>query len=430
MPDSQTRSTRHYLGALWAALLLGSVSAMLYQYGLLFWAALFCACIGLLLAGRYVLHSLRPAAVSGWSSFCTLLASCAATLLMVEGGILISEKLSAQAQRQDTSLLTGPLLLPEALTSAAQQALRERLGVLVLPDTWKRRPVADRPRDYVWHGALHELDNHAFRRSQPWPQKRPGVFRIAVIGDSLTYGAGIDTRFTYSAVLQRLLAARHRVEVLNLGISGNQSEDTLRVLQRWVPQLQPDMVVYGVCLNDFLPSRTGEYAVTDDDSMVQALGSHLAQHSRLGSFVADRYTQYQLLNGHRVDFMDDILSDFDGYQSRFGRDLAAMADYVQGEHGLPFIGMVLHQYLNVGGRADRAARAAEAHLRAAGVDVVTSDTYFQAYDGRNLGVSRWEGHPNELAHALYASLLYPKITAQPELLAYRRDADADLASRQ
>ena len=52
------------------------------------------------------------------------------------------------------------------------------------------------------------------------------------------------------------------MEVLNLGVSGNQSEDVLGVLQRFLPELRPDLVIYGVCLNDFLPSNVGEYQST------------------------------------------------------------------------------------------------------------------------------------------------------------------------
>ncbi len=102
-----------------------------------------------------------------------------------------------------------------------------------------------------------------------------------------------------------------------------------------------------------------------------------------------------------------------------------MSTLVQQEQGVPFIGMVLQQYLNVGGRAHKATLAAEAHMQAAGLTVVPSAPYFAAYDGRRMAVSRWEGHPNELAHALYASLLYPQIVAQPRLAAYRLRLQAD-----
>ena len=42
------------------------------------------------------------------------------------------------------------------------------------------------------------------------------------------------------------------MEVLNLGVRAYGSEDVLDLLRRFVPELEPDLVVYGVCLNDFL----------------------------------------------------------------------------------------------------------------------------------------------------------------------------------
>ena len=52
---------------------------------------------------------------------------------------------------------------------------------------------------------------------------------------------------------------KFNVEVLNLGVTGCQSEDILRVIKKYTPKLYPDLVIYGVCLNDFLPSGVREY---------------------------------------------------------------------------------------------------------------------------------------------------------------------------
>jgi len=48
------------------------------------------------------------------------------------------------------------------------------------------------------------------------------------------------------------------VEVINLGAPGLQSEDVLQVLKKFHPVLKPDLVVYGICLNDFLESMQGQ----------------------------------------------------------------------------------------------------------------------------------------------------------------------------
>ena len=76
-----------------------------------------------------------------------------------------------------------------------------------------------------------------------------------VVGDSLTYGAGIEIEDTFVALLNRWLSPDYRVEVLNLGLAGGQSEDILKVIKKFQAPLSPDLIIYAVCLNDFLPLR-------------------------------------------------------------------------------------------------------------------------------------------------------------------------------
>ena len=114
-------------------------------------------------------------------------------------------------------------------------------------------------RAVYWQGVLHVYNSDGFRMIGPPPTKDPSSFRVLVLGDSLTYGDGIEERFTYSRQLERLLRRRWRVEIVDAGVDGAQSEDIVRIARRLVPELQPDLVIYGVCLNDFLPSGVGQY---------------------------------------------------------------------------------------------------------------------------------------------------------------------------
>ncbi len=85
--------------------------------------------------------------------------------------------------------------------------------------------------------------------------KPDGVFRIAVVGDSITFGLRVPREANYTERLEYLLNAhfrdRHtRYEVLNFGVTGyniTQIAETVRVK---LPEFQPDLIVYGYCLND------------------------------------------------------------------------------------------------------------------------------------------------------------------------------------
>ena len=87
------------------------------------------------------------------------------------------------------------------------------------------------------------------------------------------------------------------------------------------------------------------------------------------------------------------------------------------------VAMVLDQGPRLGGRGQQLAVAAERQLRAAGIETVPSEDFYRRYDGRDFRVSRWEGHPNEEAHAIWASELAAAIQQHPELARFRHGAE-------
>lgn len=284
--------------------------------------------------------------------------------------------------------LMGSTLQPQALIDMAR-----REGVLTLPPEWEHQelsPLQGTRRTYRWHGITHVYDENNFRRATPFPLKRPDVFRIMVVGDSLTYGHGIDERFIYTSLLQNELGKQYAIEVLNLGVPGYQSEDILTVIRRFVPELMPDLLVYGVCLNDFLPSKRGEYTARGFEFPVPAdLERFLYERTRVARVLADLYDRSLRVAGLRADFFDDILKDFEGYQQRFRRDVSEMNAFVT-THGLPpVVAMVLDQFPSDGGRGHRIAKAAEGYLKEAGMEVVDTEEYYQRLNGHAMAVSRW-----------------------------------------
>jgi lysophospholipase L1-like esterase len=87
----------------------------------------------------------------------------------------------------------------------------------------------------------------------------PGALRVAVIGDSFTEGMGVKEEDAYPRVLHRLLntgAESGRWEVLNLGRRGY---DFPALYDLFLAALafEPDIVVYGMVLND--AERTDEF---------------------------------------------------------------------------------------------------------------------------------------------------------------------------
>ena len=95
--------------------------------------------------------------------------------------------------------------------------------------------------------------------------KQPHQFRILSLGESTTFGAGVENDDTYAARLQARLNQddpTERFNVINAGVSGYTSFQSLVYLQRDGLKLAPDMVLFYHELNDYLPTTVTNHKNT------------------------------------------------------------------------------------------------------------------------------------------------------------------------
>ncbi|MCP3918676.1 MAG: hypothetical protein GY711_24280 [bacterium] len=336
----------------------------------------------------------------------------------------VASAVHAATRRADAPADDLARALPEEIEAKVTRMQRQWF----LPLAWNERKVSGEPRmrkSYDWHGVLHLRDALGMRRpiDTPFPPRDPSRFRIMVVGDSLTYGIGVDQDWTYSAQLQRALEDDYHVEVLNLGIPGNQSEETAEIVEQFLPQLEPDVVVYGVCLNDFLPKgvdRLSYYVFP----LPKKIKRSATRRTRVGPFLSHGYQKALHKTGLWPSFRETLIgAGFDTRQARFGRDVAAMNGLVVGA-GLPApLGIVLDQRPQLDGPGRVLADAAEDELAAAGFEVIPSRGYYERFDGTTFRVSLWEGHPNERLHAIIARQLELALTGREDLTHFRKRDD-------
>ncbi len=93
-------------------------------------------------------------------------------------------------------------------------------------------------------------DSRGFRGPEIADSPAPGVTRVACLGDSITFGHGVDDDETYPAVLQELLSEHGDYEVINAADIGAESKDVLQVLREEVLPLSVDVVTVCVGVND------------------------------------------------------------------------------------------------------------------------------------------------------------------------------------
>jgi lysophospholipase L1-like esterase len=136
------------------------------------------------------------------------------------------------------------------------------------------------------------INHFGFREREIGPKSRDR-YRIAIVGDSLTWGQGLEAQERFSAMLERSLGSRY--EVLNFGIPGNNLPEHLQVLEQALG-VSPDFVLLQLYINDFeMPDmeRPGAHALLP----WPALDRWMLSSSALYDMVNDAWSQVQERTG-------------------------------------------------------------------------------------------------------------------------------------
>jgi lysophospholipase L1-like esterase len=106
--------------------------------------------------------------------------------------------------------------------------------------------------DCVARGMSIRTNHLGLRDGELLPDGTPELTRVAVIGDSMAFGFGVQQGEDFPAQLERELAHEpgRRVDVLNFGVGGYSTVDELAALRAKALPLAPSLVVLAYCLND------------------------------------------------------------------------------------------------------------------------------------------------------------------------------------
>jgi len=104
------------------------------------------------------------------------------------------------------------------------------------------------PQLHYVNGVDYYLNAQGMRALKNYSEKEG--YRIAVLGDSVTFGHGVENNETFSYLLEREIG----VEVLNFGVSGYSMKANVYALQEKALSFNPDLVLLTVVMNDIEPS--------------------------------------------------------------------------------------------------------------------------------------------------------------------------------
>jgi len=100
-----------------------------------------------------------------------------------------------------------------------------------------------------------KINSYGFRDYEYPINKPDNSFRIVVLGDSYTFGWGIELNETYSKVLERLLNERDndlKYEVLNFGVPGYNAAEKVEMLKYSAMKFDPDLIIFQYLIDDII----------------------------------------------------------------------------------------------------------------------------------------------------------------------------------
>ena len=297
---------------------------------------------------------------------------------------------------------------------------------LILQVTYRDVLVGGRgsPSGVTFYKKYYKHNSWGFRDVERAKEKEDGVFRILVLGDSFTYGSGIKhVEDLYPALLEEKLNRTNtsgvQFEVINTGDKGMTTAEELAYLRETGLALSPDLVIVGHVLND-AETRELKDARRNQAREATILPSGLHKFLSQYSFTYYLALKNLIMLQKEMRRSDDSLTGYDAYLDELyrGDNLAAyrgiVADLAQtcAENGLPVLWVSF----------PRISRVQENpypfdHVAATLRDIALEHEFayvdlqpaIQNSKAERLTVSAYDGHPNEIVHALAAEEIYRRL---------------------
>jgi lysophospholipase L1-like esterase len=155
------------------------------------------------------------------------------------------------------------------------------------------------------NGAHGVANNEGLRNREVGP-KPPGAFRILVLGDSFTEGAGVEKEEAYPQVLEKILRRRiaRAVEVVNTGVGGWDPFQYAQYFERHGLAFEPDLVLVGFFVGN---DTYSEYLTVE--TLPTAIGGRRVSRTaarrrsiRLAVFLQEHFHLARALRGRASGF--------------------------------------------------------------------------------------------------------------------------------
>jgi lysophospholipase L1-like esterase len=129
-----------------------------------------------------------------------------------------------------------------------------QLGEIPVP---YQRGVRNSPTGFTFRYSNNSL---GWRGGWEYRPVKQTEYRVLFLGDSFTYGIGVNDDQTFAAQVEKTLSAAHlSVEVLNAGCPGKGTDYELKLFQTVGYKFHPDLTILCFFCNDFEDNARGQF---------------------------------------------------------------------------------------------------------------------------------------------------------------------------
>jgi GDSL-like Lipase/Acylhydrolase family len=289
-----------------------------------------------------------------------------------------------------------------------------------------------RANSQFWHTSADgswkfSTNSHGLRDTREFSYAKPaGTVRVLSLGDSHTQGYEVRQQATFSAVLERYLAARGvHAEVLNAGVSGFSTAEELAYLENEGYRYAPDVVVLGFYANDFEDNLKAGLFALEHGKLIERKREHIpgvriqnAIYSVPGvQWLGENSYFYSLLFNNVWEYFKAMLAAHaKGEATEYAvTTRTANSDYEIGlalaliermsrfcaERGIRLVVADIPQMRGAYRFTDSLPKPAQEALGKMGIEYVSSQSLLSEYDGvAEMHVPHGHNHVSEITHLM------------------------------
>lgn len=238
----------------------------------------------------------------------------------------------------------------------------------------------------------------------------PGAINVAIFGDSVTFGQGVADDSTFAARVGRQLRAEGlSVEVLNFGVLGHSLRMELAHLRDMLTKINPDVVVLSPIADD-LQREGGAHVdrfgyLTSNAfgtaSYLRDFGRMLLHHSHLALLLNGELMRIRTSKKAETISAVKREASLERQMGRLRDSIRRFRELTQGRPGI--VALLDVEETELTRKVQQVMRTEFPE-----VEYVHAPTAFEGRDLSGLRVAR-DGHPNAVAHKIYADLLSPHV---------------------